>query len=400
MKKYILISIILLSMIFSFSGCWDSKEPEDLAVVIAFGIDYDPEKQNYIICAQIINPLTMAGGEGGGEEAGATSDYWNVTAEGYSIFEALTNIRKKTSRRFHYAHTQLEIFSERMVKTVGILPIMDALERSRETRPIILPVITDGDVVDILTRPMPLESVSTRGIERQLDITNIEVGGTVHQKARIFLTKLSTPGIEPVASYIEPITEEERQEEGEDKSPLIRGSGLAAFRKGKLAGFLDGKQTRGYNWITDRVESTFLNIELPDKNNEYATIRTASKKGTLEPVINNEGEPEINIEINARGLIVNVTDRINLKLENEIQKSLKRRLAQTVENNIKDSIERAKELESDIFGFGRSFYRKKHDEWKKMEDNWTEIFVDIPVNITVEADIRETGLINRPIKPR
>lgn len=398
MKK-IIILLLILAQLLTLTGCWDLNEPEDLALVIAFGAEYFPEEKKYRLQSQIINPLSMAsdGGGGGGGGSGEAS-YWTVAGEGRTIFAALNNLRRKTSRRFYYGHTQLEIYSEEMAETEGILPVMDALERTRQTRSIIVPVVARGDIEDLLTRSMPIEQISSQGMKRQLEISNKEIGGTINQPAELFLNKLSTPGIEPVAAYIEPREEEEAEEE-EGKSPLLKVNGLAAFKNDKLAGFLDNRETQGYNWITGRVNNTFLDVTLPGKEGEYASIRATIRTTELKPVIKEE-KPEIDITVHVQGSLENVTTHVNIKKESKLHESLNRRLSQSIRNDIKSSIERAQELESDIFGFGRSFYRQKPQKWREMEDNWEEIFQQLPVNIDVEADIKETGLINKSIKPR
>ncbi|MFW6386999.1 MAG: Ger(x)C family spore germination protein [Bacillota bacterium] len=398
MKKLIcilLISILLLTL----TGCWDIAEPEDRAMVIAFGSEYMPEEDKYRIYSQIINPLTMAGtsGAGGGGGNSQESSYWTVAGEGKTIIETLNNLRTKISRRFYYGHTQLEIYSQELAKTEGLAPILDAMERARQTRPIITPVITSGDMENIMTRPMPIESISGQGIHRQLEITNSEIGGTVQQTAEKFLNKLSTPGIEPVAAHVKNIEEEEEEEE-EEKSPLLKATGLAAFRGDKLAGILNRKETRGYNWITNRVESTFLNITLPGYKEEQASIRASSRGGEIIPVIK-DGKPAVRVLVSAQGLIENVTAHVHLKKESQLQESLNRRMAQAVKNDIKSGIEKAKELKSDIFGFGRSFYHNHYPLWKELDDDWEEEFVNLPVEIEVKADIKEIGLINKPITP-
>ena len=56
-----------------------------------------------------------------------------------------------------------------------------------------------------------------------------------------------------------------------------------------------------------------------------------------------------------------------------------------------------KELKTDIFGFGETIHRKYPKMWKKMKDNWDDIFPNLPVNITVEVDTKQLGGIGKPL---
>ncbi len=54
----------------------------------------------------------------------------------------------------------------------------------------------------------------------------------------------------------------------------------------------------------------------------------------------------------------------------------------------------------DILGFGQEFYRKRPNEWRKMEDNWDEIFEELPVNIHVTVNLKNAGTIKNSLKEK
>ena len=70
----------------------------------------------------------------------------------------------------------------------------------------------------------------------------------------------------------------------------------------------------------------------------------------------------------------------------------------TVKEAIKHTVEKVqREIGLDIFGFGLIFQRKYPDEFKKIKDNWDEIFSHADYQIEVETNLIRTGLIDTPI---
>ena len=417
------IIFLLIIIMFMVSGCWDRLEPEDNAIVIGMGFDYNSETGMYKTIVQIASPLTTQGIEVGGVED--KPDYWTVSAWGHTTFDALANIRKKVTRQIHYSHTHIFIISEELVTEKGIMPVVDALERSRHSRPILLMAIARGDAAEILTANFPIEALSAKGLRDIIRDTSAEIGSTTIEMARIFLNKLSRPGIEPIAITLELIEEKDNnegrlnnQESGENEvdtandennniqqatlpgsPPSIRIEGLAAFRKDQFAGFLDGRETRGWNWTQGTIQRTVLNVESPETEGEWVTIVTRQTYKKCEPFIR-DGEPLIKLTVKAEGRVFGIMGTATFDKKSELTQSLNQRLAAVIHNDIEIALDRARVLESDIFGFGNCFYRLHYEQWKEMEEEWSRIFTSLPVEINVETTIISLGMINRSLVPR
>lgn len=77
-------------------------------------------------------------------------------------------------------------------------------------------------------------------------------------------------------------------------------------------------------------------------------------------------------------------------------RSLNKQITQVVRNDIEESLAEAQHLNSDIFGFGNLIHRKMPHEWKKIENQWDEIFPRLVIEIEIEAHLRRSGLIFKP----
>jgi spore germination protein KC len=72
----------------------------------------------------------------------------------------------------------------------------------------------------------------------------------------------------------------------------------------------------------------------------------------------------------------------------EALRSLGRRHATVVKNEIRAAIDKAREYRADIFGFGEAIGRKFPQEWKELESRWDEAFQELEIESECEiADI-------------
>jgi len=106
------------------------------------------------------------------------------------------------------------------------------------------------------------------------------------------------------------------------------------------------------------------------------------------------------VTVKAEDRIQDETAPEDLTVESELVRSLNRRLAQVIRNDMEMAIAKAQELRADIFGFGYSIYRTRYRDWTRLEDRWDEIFPKVPVELDVEASIRRTGLITKSVTVR
>ncbi|MFW5787259.1 MAG: Ger(x)C family spore germination protein, partial [Halanaerobiales bacterium] len=315
----------------------------------------------------------------------------------------IANLRGKVSREIYYAHTQLELFSTTVLKEVGIIPMLDALERTGQTRPIIIIGATEDDPEELFKVPLPIETINVLGLRSHITITSREKAGTTIEKARMFLNKLTSPGIEPVAVKLSLLEEgggeAPESEPGPGSKAPVRITGKMIFRGDKLVGDFDLRETRGCNWIIDEVTRANLDFTYPGREDTSVSVINSHNFSTFKPVMTEEG-PKIDLKVKATGSIVNITGLSDIKAESELTQSLEKRMATVIQNDIERALDKAQKLKSDVFGFGNAFYRQEYQSWLEMEDDWPDIFADLPVDIEVEAVIKNTGLINRGIQSR
>lgn len=391
MRGYLIWIILLLLLC---TGCWDRREPENRAYVLATAFGYDEKKDLYKVTVQVATPIASPGEDGGGAQPAVAI----ISAKGHTPFEAVRNLTLYMTREPFFAHNKLVIFSQSLAER-GIGPVMDYLIREREMRLIAKPLVLEGDnLTRFLRVDVPLEMTPAEGLERQIALSGIERAIFPSRSLTEISTILPFPGREMLIGRA--MIHDHEEEDLIGGSGAIRGiihlGGGAVFLGDTMQGWFDERATRGWFFIQGRVKRALTNILCPAHDEHPITIEIHEVERKLTPIVE-EGQPRVELLVRAEGRIQNQSCPIGFIKESEMTDSLNRRMAQTIENDIKISIERAQELGADIFGFGNSFYRLLPKEWKEMKEDWGSIFVNLPIKIEVEAHVRRAGLISKPI---
>ncbi|UMZ72622.1 Ger(x)C family spore germination protein [Natranaerofaba carboxydovora] len=399
---YLIMIIMIISVfaIFYGAGCWDRREPEDSAFVLAMGFDYDEDEELYEIIVQIPDPQGAAG-DPGGAMGGESPGVKVASGKGVTPFKAARNL--PATRDVFFGQNKIVIFSEAAAKN-GLGSIYDFLARERQARLVATPVILKGEesITQFLRTEVPLDEVLADALERQFSLI-IEQRGIFPQKSLIDIFDMYTiVGKEPVMGKVKLGEQTEEDMIGEDKEAVkasieIEGSGF--FEGDSLKGWLDPDQTEGYLWLRGDLLRGLTVIKCPVHDEHPISIEVLNTDVNKIPVITEEGEAEVHLEVKADGRIQQQNCPATYERHGELSEALDRRFATVIENNIKETIEVAQEKNVDFLGFGNLFYRKKYNEWTEEDigENWEEIFEDLTVKTDIDANVRRAGLIQAPI---
>lgn len=393
-----LTSFILLCSAFFPAGCWDRREPDMLGMVTVAAFDIDEQSGLFRVYAQVDNPV--GGGQqqdsGGGGSQGSSA-VWVVEATGHTIYEAVINMELISTRRLFWSHVKAILFSEKLARE-GIRPILDFIDRERQVRLISQPFVVQGDLRRLLEAEFPMEVEGGEAMSKQ-SFSIIQETSVLSEVDSLLIVfrNISIPGIEINMPRLTVLaTEGENEEKPAGKPNPVQISGIGIFRGDKLVGFLDEKETAGYNWLTGNIQRHNLILQCPDSEDDYITVQVFDSSVKLTPEIKGD-EVRFKASITAESRLQDFAC-LQFPLEREFIDSLNRRMATVIRNEIASSLEKARELESDIFGLGNIIYRTRNEEWKRLGDNWREIFPGVMVDIEVEAKILRHGLILEPVQ--
>lgn len=388
MKKSLIKLIMTIIFCTLLSGCWSSKELNELSITTAIGIDKSEEGVH--VTLQIINPGEVA--------AEATARYTAVTtysADGKTVFEAIRRLTLELPRRAYQAHVRLLVFGEEYARE-GIGKALDFFSRDHEFRTDFYVIVAKEEKAEELLKVLtPLEKITANKIYSSLEISEKSWAPTKTVQLDELISSLVSEGKQAVITGVEvqgePETGSDTQNVEKVKSPVtIKISNIAVFKKDKLIGWLNEDESKGLNYVEGNVTNTVYSVPCKGGRLAIEVIRTKSKvKGKVE-----DNKPHIDIKISAEGNVGDVECEIDLSKTDNIYK-LEQLAAKVMKKIVNESIKKAKDFQTDIFGFGEVIHRTDYKYWAVMKEDWDNKFKDITVNINVEFKIRRLGTINK-----
>ena len=412
---YSLVLCCLLLSLLASAGCWDRREPSFLGVVTAVAFDYDPQTELLQVIAEVANPLGISAGEGGGQNGGgggAEMPFWVVETSGHTIYEAIKKTEQISTRKLIWSHLEVVLFSEAMAKR-GLRPVLDYIDRERQARLIARPFVVQGDIRKLMGAEFPLEQLGGTALIRQLLTLRLEdaVVPEIDSLRRLF-HHLSVPGVELLLPCIEVEVGKEEGggggggDEGKTRRPgPAKISGAALFRGDKLAGFFDEKETAGYLWLTNNIRRLTMVFPPPgeggdgeNKDNKFLTVEVFWAANKLQQEVQGE-KVRVHLFVQAEARLQDYGGQ-DLSQAEEFKRSLNRRLATVIHNQIGMAWRKARFLNLDVFGFGHELYKTRPQDWRRLEKKWAGIFPEIELEVDVRTLIRSYGLVAKPITVR
>ncbi|AFM43016.1 germination protein, Ger(X)C family [Desulfosporosinus acidiphilus SJ4] len=378
-------SLLLLLMT---TGCWNSRELKDLAIVLGVGLDKPRQSaKNILVTAQIFRPASIQspGAQGSGG-SGGVQDYENIQNTGSTLFDTLRGFTHKLSSKPYFPHIEVLIFGRALAEE-GLQKYIDFFVRDPETRLGVKVLIAQNKAGDIFKETPFLGTIPAEDIEKIIKAQEA-TSKTCTVNLEQFITRLMSKTTSPIAPLVE-LT-------GEGEKKRVRVAGTAVFKKDKLAGQLDGTETRGLLWVIDEIKSGIITVKCPDEKStaELEIIRAQSK---ITPEIDGDNI-RFRVSIKEEGNIGTESGSDNLVLLPAIE-ALEKAEAAVIQSEVMAAVTKAQKLDTDIFGFGEIIHQRSPALWKDLENKWDDIFPNIEVEVSVQAKLRRSGRIGPPVSP-
>ncbi|WP_379150822.1 Ger(x)C family spore germination protein [Paenibacillus sp. sgz5001063] len=360
------------------TGCWDRKEMDDLALVMASGVDLMEDGQIEVtlqIALPSGMPSTLKAG-GGGQKPVVV-----VSAKGKDSLEAIDRLQQQMSRFIYFGHREVFIIGEHYAKQ-GVNQVLDMFSRFPESRYNSYVLTAYGSSAkEILNQMYPLELIPGLGIskiEAEKNSFSIKMDG--------FLNALSTQGISPVTAAIR-IMNKDRDKE------TFAIDHAAVYAGNKLTGFLPQDELELLRWWigeNNRMSFTIQATPEDEKYNGTISVQTLKSSVNVSTAIQSE-IPEVTVSFHTTVRVVANDSRLDFNSVDDkktIEKMFSDQLAARFESMVSHL---QKEEKSDIFGIGKEVHIEHPYYWKKTKDKWNDIFPDVPVSIKVDVDMERMG---------
>lgn len=394
--KRLLGLLLSLSLLLIPGGCWSRQEIEELAIVTAVGLDIvDIDgRDRWQVSYSIIQPGGMRAEPGQQGGAQGTTPEWMVVGLGKTIRDAGRNNSTRNPRRNYLGHVSIFMVGERVARE-GMHTIIDTLLRDprHRLRPWVL--VADGKAMDILAAEPELERIIATEIEGIINNSLPVVSKGYALSFKDFVLHLSTPGRDAVAARVESFTPREEEQPvtgGPEEKRAVRINGAAVFRRDRLAGWMESRETLGYQYVIGKARGAMIPIKLPQYQTDDISINMTQSQSKITAEVQ-EGRVIMFIDIEAKG---DLTEHMEIYgiAEPETIDLLERELAQEIRRMAEDSIRlNQREFRADVFGFGEQLRKTNPQAWKAIEQDWYDIYPTVEVVINVETTIRSTNMI-------
>lgn len=387
------ILLVLVCPIF-LMGCYNSVELQDLAIVSVIGVDKHPESDEYEVSLQIVNPaiVTESEGVGGGDRLPVTV----FTGNGKTFLDAIQRTIHKIPGQIFLGHVQIFVFSEDIARQ-GIEDLLDFIRRDAEMRMTSRILISKGQPAKIIVQTIQsLELLPAKSINDKLKFSEKLMSTKIMNDAKDVIKDIKSKGKEAMVSAIsvEGDVEKGFGKSNYDKTKMpatIIMDDLALFKEDKLQIWIEGDYSKAFLQLINKMENTIVVLD-SSEGKEVLTVEVLFSKVTIKPKVEEEN-PVFYLEVLQNGLIGDVEcSDLDLNKKEDIAK-LEKQLSERTKGEIIKAIDKAQQVSTDAFGFGEAFHLEYPKVWKKFEDNWGDVFKNCKVEVSVESNIRRSGMI-------
>ena len=399
LAKIICLSFLILLLV----GCWDKKEIEKNAFVVAVGMDKGTDN-SLTITYLIANPNYATQQQGGGDSVPREV----ITFQANDLISAKSLANTVVAKDISYDLLRYFIISENLAKDKDFIKWMYDATKDREIRrDSFLIVVKEKASKFILNNSPKLETAPHKYFE-QIISRGRDIGFIPRAELHTFLRVTEADADLFLAAFATTIHEEENSDSATKGDLFLAGElpskgetnntqflGSAIFKEGTMIGKLNGEETRLYYLLSNIVTAPSIVTTISDpfqskvknairikkyKKNDFKMERTEQGKWKINLIV------PLNIEVLTDFGMENYAK--NVQKREGLKKHLEEQLTIKFDKFIKKTQE---EFKGQPFGW--SLNARKHfltiPEYKKIK--WMKTYPNMEINIAVIVEFGEFG---------
>jgi Ger(x)C family germination protein len=383
MKKSGLL-IIFFSLPLLLTGCWDRTEINDMAIVVATGIDKG-DNNNYRFTVQVPLPSSLGGpgSSGGGGGTNGEGPFIVAQGSGKNFEQGINWIQSRLSRKLYFSHRRVLVIGENLAKE-GIKGTLNAIFVQPQSRLSTFLLISKGDALNLLETQPRMEQFSGEALR---EMANNSINTTVLD----VLQDLERPGKEvilPLAEKTGLISKEKNQNE-------VEVSSFALFKGDQLRFITNQTESLGVLWLLGKMNRKTFTFSISD--GKEITVKIIEDH--IKRDFHMEGSaPVFDLRISAEGTLLE--NESNLKLEDpETYQLVINKMKKEINKEVTSVLGHAHSQAVDLYGFGWYLYKLQQQLWvERFGEKWDMILPSLQVNVKVDADIQRmtnTGYVEK-----
>lgn len=377
-NKWFCFIIMMICCCIIFTGCWNYKELDELAIASGAALDKNTDGTIHLT----IEVVNIAG------DGQVVYEPKYVESDGETFFEAARKAITKEGKRIYWSHAKVIIMSEELARE-DIAKYLDFLFRDAEAR---------EDTWLLISREKTAgEILQSKGVLKSM--VSFQIEDTMRSQKSIsrfpfielfeFFDRLFYKQVAPILPTVHLVQQDD------EKTPEVVGT--AVFKDKKLIGFLNEEDTKNMLWLRDEVRGGLVIIKDAAGTKENVTLEIYKSKTKITPIIQ-EGilkmKAEIDLDVSI-GEIMGSTDFISSVGKQKLTKAAEVQIEKEI-NNMYTMLR--DKYDADVFGFGRRIEMEMPVVWNQIKGDWDEFFAELELDLNVHIDIRGSATTRVPLK--
>ncbi len=395
--RNLFIFILIIVFIVAFSSSYLSLSIDNLAYVLAIGID--KSDQNQLQVTFQFSATTSPSESGSTKKTPSIIN--SVTAS--SISTAINLMNSYMGKELNMSHCKIIIFSEELASE-GISEEIYTLINDTQIRPSSNLVISKCSAKTYLEKTSPeLENLIAKYYEiltNSSKYTGFMPDSTIGDFFNSLICKTCEPsamlgGLATENSSNQGDTDNQKDYNVKANETPIEGEngsenvGIAAFHEDRLVGELSALETISFLTVRNKIDRFLVSVPDPENPNTYLDIYLMPKGSTSVAVDTATSSPYIKVKTGFTGRIYSMSNDSKY-LEPDVLNNISEACNQYLESVFSAYLYKtSKEFKSDINGFGKyalgNFFTTQefdHYDWLR---NYQNAFFEVEVDTSVKS---------------
>lgn len=387
MKKSlcILYSLILtITLSGCVSGITSFKNVDEMVFARVLAIDKSDNNEGNVV---VTAAYEVTAGSGASDTSSKKNQFAKISSEGKTVYDTVRSFNSFSGKNVYLGQVDYILLSEEAAKD-GLFKYVDFFTRYYEVNlNTDIFIVKGSSAKKILDKASQEEYFISKYLKDLIkDSKYLSISREV--KLKDIMRTLNKSHISPSLPYLKL-----KESLDGDKRDYIQLDGYAFFDGDKPAGYLTGKEARGFSWITGKITSGIILVK--GKKGKDISLEIHSSETKIYPALDDDNTG-ITVHINMSSNISEQTSPEDIYDEQTL-KSLIKQQNQIIRKEVENTFSLAKDKHADVFGIGDIIYHKHPVKWQRIKNNWPRRFAELKINVEVESEIKRTYIIEQPI---
>ena len=309
-----------------------------------------------------------------------------LTAEGSSFFEALRNFRFFADRKMFLGHVNFILIGEEAAKE-NVADCLDILVRDHELRLNSKVFVVKGNMAE---KVINYAAGNDEYLASQLENLRTNAGGLSHSSGIELLKVIQTFGKKKSSTYIPYVTINNTSYPNMTSANKdIYMEGYAIFKEMNLIGYIRDGESRGFNWVKNKIESGV--IVLTTKKDNIVSVEIIDSYSKIVPHITDDHiDVSINLKMSSNIVEINGSEKI---FDESTIEFLENQQNNIIKSEIQSVIAYAKDTNTDFLDIFSIIEHKYPVKWAKIKNKKEKAIEDIRFDVEVQSRINRTYTI-------